>query len=230
MGTITVEYSSNLYWLGRYVERVYTTLNTFFNYCDKTLDKDKNSYKDFLGRLEIEDKYGDYKRFIRGYLYDEADSFSVSSSFRFAHDNALVCRNVVGSEALAYIQLAIDAFNASRERENPRLSLMPAIDYLLAFWGSIDDKIASGEARTIVKCGKLVERLDLYFRFSYDHKLINSEYEKLCYLLSRVRKGFCNARHLAVLVEVLAIEESYKARLDEVLDSLSRLFEEERAA
>jgi len=107
---------------------------------------------------------------------------------------------------------------------------MPAIDYLLAFWGSIDDKIANGEARTIIKCGKLVERLDLYFRFSYDHKLINSEYEKLCHVLARVRKGFCNARHLAVLVEVLAIEESYKARLDEVLDSLSRLFEEEQAA
>jgi uncharacterized alpha-E superfamily protein len=230
MGTISVEYSSNLYWLGRYVERVYTTLNTFFNYCDKTLDKDKDSYKDFLDKLDIEDKYGDYRAFIRGYLYDDADCFTISSSFRFAHDNALVCRNVIGSEALAYIQLAADAFRASSNDKNPRLSLMPSIDYLLAFWGSIDDKIASGEARTIVKCGKLVERLDLYFRFSYDHKLINSEYEKLCYLLSRVRKGFCNAKHLAVLVEVLAIEESYKTRLDEVLDSLSRLFEEEQAA
>jgi uncharacterized alpha-E superfamily protein len=229
MGTITVEYSSNLYWLGRYVERAYTTLNTFFNYYDKTLDKDKDSYKEFLDRLDIDDKYGDYRSFIRGYLYDDADCFTISSSFRFAHDNAIVCRNVIGSEALAYIQLAIDAFRASGSDKNPRLSLMPVIDYLLAFWGSVDDKIASGEARTIVKCGKLVERLDLYFRFSYNHKLINSEYEKLCYLLSRVRKGFCNAQHLAVLVEVLAMEESYKARLEEVLESLSRLFEEKAA-
>ncbi|GBU22967.1 hypothetical protein R80B4_02880 [Fibrobacteres bacterium R8-0-B4] len=228
MGTITVEYSGNLYWLGRYVERTYTTLNTFFSYCDKTLDKDKNSYKEFLGRLDIEDKYGDYQNFKRGYLYDDADPFTVSSSLRFAHDNALVCRNVIGSEALAYIQLAADAFHASGDRKNPRLSLMPVIDYLLAFWGSIDDKLAGGEARTIVKCGKLVERLDLYFRFGYDHKLINGEYENLCHVLARVRKGFCNARHLAVLVEVLAIEDSYKQRLDEVLDSLSRLFEEER--
>jgi len=230
MGTISVEYSSNLYWLGRYTERAYTTLNTFFDYYDKTLDKDKNSYKDFLGKLDIEDKYGDYLSFIRGYLYDDADCFTVISSIRFAHDNALVCRNVIGSEALAYIQLAGDAFNASKNDKNPRLSLMPVVDYLLAFWGSIDDKLASGEARTIVKCGKLVERLDLYFRFEYDHKLINSEYEKLCYLLSRVRKGFCNARHLAVIVEVLAIENSYKTRLNEVLDSLGRLFEEEKAA
>jgi len=47
MGIISVEYSSNLYWLGRYAERAYTTLNTFFNYHDKSLDKDKNSYREF---------------------------------------------------------------------------------------------------------------------------------------------------------------------------------------
>jgi len=226
MGTISVEHSSNLYWLGRYAERAYTTLNTFFDCCDVTLDKDRDSYKSFLGKLDIENKYDDYKSFIQGYLYG-GDSFTVSSTFRFAYDNALVTRNMIGSEALAYIELAINAFKAGRDAKNIRLALMPAIDYLLAFWGSIDDKLASGEARTIIKCGKLVERLDLYFRFSYDHKLINNEYEKLCHVLMRVRKGFCNTQHLAVLVEALAIEESYKERLDEVLDSLNKLFEDQ---
>jgi len=229
MGTISVEYSTNLYWLGRYAERAYTTLNTFFNYHDKSLDKDKNAYREFLDNLDIPDKYGNHARFIQGYLYDDADCFTVSSTLRFAYDNALVCRNVIGSEALAYIQLALDVFRSSRSAKNLRLSLMPAIDYLLAFWGSVDDKIADGEARTIVKCGKLVERLDLYFRFAYDYKLINSEYEKLCHVLARVRKGFCNAQHLAVLAEVLAIEDNYKGRFDEVLKSLNRLFEEQVA-
>jgi uncharacterized alpha-E superfamily protein len=229
MGIISVEHSSNLYWLGRYAERVYTTLYTFFNCYDITLDKDKNSYRDFLEKLDIEDKYGDYQSFVEGYLYDEAEYFSVSSAFRYAYDNALVIRNVIGSEALAYIQLAVDAFHSSRGEKNLHLALMPAMDYLLAFWGSIDDKLANAEARNIIKCGKLVERLDLYFRFSYDHRLINSEYEKLYHIVARMRKGFCNTQHLAVLVEVLAVEESYKERLDEVLDCLSRLFEEQAA-
>jgi uncharacterized alpha-E superfamily protein len=228
MGIISVEHSSNLYWRGRYAERVYTTLGTFFNYYDITLDKDKNSYRDFLEKLEIEDKYGDYKTFVQGYLYG-ADCFTVNSAFRYAYDNALVTRNTIGSEALAYIELAAGVFRSSRGAKNLRLALMPVMDYLLAFWGSIDDKISSGEARTIMKCGKLVERLDLYFRFSYDQKLIDSEYEKLCHVVARVRKGFCNTQQLAVLVEVLAIEESYKERLDEVLECLSKLFEEQAA-
>jgi hypothetical protein len=103
---------------------------------------------------------------------------------------------------------------------------MPVMDYLLAFWGSIDDKLFDGEARTIIKGGKLVERMDLYFRFNYEHKLINSEYEKLCNILARAPKGLCNMQHLGILVEVMAIEDSYKERQEEVLGALQQLFGE----
>jgi uncharacterized alpha-E superfamily protein len=226
MGIISIEHSSNLYWLGRYTERVYTTLDTFFDYYDIMLDKGKNSYMDFLSKLSIEDKYGDYENFIRGFLYSRTDSFTVSSTFRLAHENGLVVRNTIGSESLAYIELAANTFNSTCNAKNLRLALMPVMDYLLAFWGSIDDKLATGEAGIIIKCGKLAERLDLYFRFSYEHKLINSEYEKLCHIISRVPKGFCNPKHLALLVEVLAVEDSYKERKIEVLDSLNKIFEE----
>jgi uncharacterized alpha-E superfamily protein len=227
MGIISVEHSANLYWLGRYAERVYTTLDTFFDYQDATLDRDKNSYREFLERLEIEDKYGNYESFINGFLYG-SDDFTVSSAFRCAYDNALVTRNVIGSDSLAYLELASNTFHSGRGAKNLRLSLMPVMDYLLAYWGNIDDHLATSEAGIIIRCGKIVERLDIYFRFSYDNKYINSEYEKLCHILSRMpraRKDLCNAEHLVLLVEVLAIEDSYKERLPEVLDSLNKLFE-----
>jgi uncharacterized alpha-E superfamily protein len=165
---------------------------------------------------------------MKGFLYGE-ESFSISSAFRCAYDNALVIRNTIGSESLAYMELASNTFNSSCNSKNLRLALMPVMDYLHAFWGSIDDKLATGEAGIIIKCGKLIERMDLYFRFSYEHKLINSEYEKLCHIISRVPRvpnGFCNTKHLAVLVDALATEESYKERIDDVLFSLNKIFEE----
>jgi uncharacterized alpha-E superfamily protein len=226
MGIISLEHRGNLYWLGRYVERVYATLHSFFDHYDITLDKDKNSYRNFLESLEIEDSYGDYQGFIRGFLFDRKDDNSISTAFHNAYDNALVIRNSIGSEALAYVQLAMDVFHSCKKTKNLRLALMPVMDYLLAFWGSIDDKLFDGEARTIIKGGKLVERLDLYFRFQYEHKLINSEYEKLCHVLARAPKGLCNTQHLAILVEVMAIENSYTERQEEVLSGLNRLFEE----
>jgi uncharacterized alpha-E superfamily protein len=224
MGIISVEHSSNLYWLGRYVERVYTTLDTFFDYNDAALDRNKNSYKDFLEKLEIEDKYGNYESFVEGFLYG-TDDFTVSSAFRYAYDNALVTRNVIGSESLAYLELAANTFHSTHGAKNLRLALMPVMDYLLAYWGKIDDSLMAGEAGTIIRCGKIIERMDLYFRFSYESGLINDEYEKLCHIITRSRKDFCNAEHLAVLVETLAIEESYRERLPEVLESLNKLFE-----
>jgi uncharacterized alpha-E superfamily protein len=225
MGVISVDHRGNLYWLGRYVERVYTTLHSFFDYYDITLDKDKNSYRNFLEKLEIEDTFGDYEGFIRGFLFDRKDQNSISTAFHHAYDNALVIRNSIGSEALAYVQLAMDVFHSCKKTKNLRLALMPVMDYLLAFWGSIDDKLFDGEARTIIKGGKSIERMDLYFRFNYDHKLINSEYERLCNVLARAPKGLCNTPHLAILVEVMAIENSYKERQEEVLSGLNRLFE-----
>jgi uncharacterized alpha-E superfamily protein len=226
MGIISLEHRGNLYWLGRYAERVYATLHSFFDYYDITLDKDKNSYRNFLEKLEIEDSYGDYQAFIRGFLFDRKDNNSISTVFHNAYDNALVIRNSIGSEALAYVQLAMDVFHSCKQTKNLRLALMPVMDYLLSFWGSIDDKLFDGEARTIIKGGKLVERLDLYFRFNYEHKLINSEYEKLCHVLARAPKGLCNTQYLSILVEVMAVENSYIERQEEVLDSLNRLFEE----
>jgi uncharacterized alpha-E superfamily protein len=211
------------------VERVYTTLHSFFDYYDITLDKDKNSYRNFLNKLEIEDCYGDYKSFIRGFLFDKKDANSISSAFHKAYDNALVIRNSIGSEALAYIQLAMDVFHSCKSSKNLRLALMPVMDYLLAFWGSIDDKLLDGEERTIIKCGKLVERLDLYFRFNFEHIRINSEYEKLCNVLARTPKGLCNMQHLAILVDVMATEDSYKERQEEVLNNLNQLFEVQTA-
>jgi len=224
MGIISVEHSSNLYWLGRYAERVYTTLDTFFDYYDAMLDKDKNSYRIFLEKLGAEDKYGNYENFIQGFLYG-TEHFTVNLAFRNAYDNALVVRNTIGSESLAYMELAINTFRSCQNSKNLRLALMPVMDYLLAYWGNIDDRLAASEAGTFIRCGKLVERLDLYFRFFYDNKFINEEYEKLCHILARVRRGFCNTKHLSVLVEILAIENSYKERLPEVLHSLNKLFE-----
>jgi len=236
MGIISVKNSSNLYWLGRYTERVYTTLGAFFKYYDVMLDKDKHAYKEFLKKLGIPDKYGSPGKFIRGYLYghgaDGSDGYSVMSSFRLAYDNALAIRDVIGSESLAYIQMAADAFHLGRDKKNPRMALMPVTDYLLAFWGSIENKLAIRETGVIIKCGKLVERLDLYFRFSYDYKLIRREYKNLRHILSHVRQGapyICNDEQTAVLDEIVGMKEKYKERLEEALDSLNRLFEEQSA-
>ena len=54
MGIISIKSTDNLFWLGRYVERVFTTLRVFSEYYDKMIDKDENAYIDFCRKLGIE--------------------------------------------------------------------------------------------------------------------------------------------------------------------------------
>ena len=57
MGTISLEKRDNLYWLGRYTERVYTTLNIFNKCFDRMLDSDENAYQNLCCRLDIPNIY-----------------------------------------------------------------------------------------------------------------------------------------------------------------------------
>ncbi len=102
MGIISIKSTDNLFWLGRYVERVFTTLRVFSEYYDKMIDKDENAYIDFCNKLGIENTYSYKQEFITKYLFDENDPNSVMSNLLCAYDNAVVMRNEISSETLSY--------------------------------------------------------------------------------------------------------------------------------
>ena len=47
MGIISIEQTNRLFWLGRYSERVYTTLRLYSNSFDSMIDKKVYHYQDF---------------------------------------------------------------------------------------------------------------------------------------------------------------------------------------
>ena len=53
MGIITIDNGYNLFWLGRYSERVMTTLDEFVIHFDRMLDMDPAAYLDFLEKLAL---------------------------------------------------------------------------------------------------------------------------------------------------------------------------------
>ena len=53
MGIISVEQTDRLYWLGRYSERVYTTLKLFADSFDQMIDAQEGAYDGFCKKLEI---------------------------------------------------------------------------------------------------------------------------------------------------------------------------------
>ena len=164
MGFISVEQSENLFWLGRYVERVYRTIRHLDGLFDELIDGDEEAYKAFCKALNIPDVYENSMDFMDSYLFDPENPDSVYSNLSRAYDNGLVLRNCISSRSLSYIQLALDKMQEGREKGSHALLNQSIIDYLLAFWGSIDEYVGSGTERCLIKAGRYMERLDMQLR------------------------------------------------------------------
>ena len=145
MGIISVEQASRLYWLGRYTERVYSTIRMFFKSYDRMIDTDDNCYKEFCASVDIPDIYESKEEFLKRYPFDETNPDSIISNLNRAYDNAIVLRENISTEALSYIQLAIYEMCKAKESSAPLFELQHVLDEILAFWGNIDDRIDSEE-------------------------------------------------------------------------------------
>ena len=186
MGIISIEKTNDLYWLGRYTQRVYTTLQRYSRGFDEMLDLDYQFYEKYCEKLNIPNIYTDYENFIMSYCYETENPDSIVSNLYRAYDNALILRDYISSEALAYIHLAQFQLKAAKISDAPLIELQAVEDNLLAFWGIIDDSIDDVVVRNLIKLGKKVELLDLKLRFGEDRKEIKRVFEQLDFYLHRV--------------------------------------------
>ncbi len=164
MGIVSVNQADHLYWLGRYTERVYTTLRIYSLRFDEMIDAVPNGYKQFCESIDIPNIYTSREDFLKRYPFDETNPDSLISNLYRAYDNAIVLRESIGSEALSYIQMAIYEMTKAKQSESPMIELQGVLDLILAFWGIVDDQIDSEQVRNIIKAGKQIERIDLYAR------------------------------------------------------------------
>ena len=229
MGTISIEHSDRLYWLGRYTERFFITLRSLDRLYDKMID-DKYGYREYLVNFGLNDCYTDSLDFIRSFLYDENNPNSAAYCLERAYDNGIVLREEISSKTLSFLQMAKDTLTKSQDKPNVRLSLLPLKDILYSFWGSINEHIYDDEIRNIIYIGKTLERLDLYMRMRFPFATVEKEFIRLCKNLHRVPKDTpfrYNTKYLSILVETLGTKEDYEKDTCKALKSLGHLFDAE---
>lgn len=222
MGIISIEKLDHLYWLGRYTERVYTTVRNFYQLYDELIESPEGAYKLYCERLNIPDIYESNMQFVNSYLFDLDNIDSVHANMSRAYDNAIVLRDELSTNVLSYVQLALDTLAADQHTAAPLLELQQAIDYLLAFWGCVDDYVENEECRNILKCGKYVERLDLYIRLNYNMKDIEKEFSKL---MNRIYKThmFYSIDNLDRLTEMINRKTDWTTEYQEALNYLGEI-------
>lgn len=164
--------ANHLYWLGRYVERVYTALGFIRRANNARLDGDMEALPECFTRLGIycDPENTDLDAMLHRYIYDGSIVGSIRHGLECAYDNSVVLRSTLKSESLSYIHLCRASLDACEAQHHSNLvSLQPLLDYTLAFWGSVSERIFAASALKILMIGKYVEYLDLHMRFAYPH-------------------------------------------------------------
>ena len=179
MGAITRININNLFWLGRYVERVFTTLNSFFKYADRFIEGGQSTYEKYLADINVPNIYVDADDFFHRYVFDLANPDSIIANLDRALGNGIVLREEIKTPSLSYLQMAMDRFKCCEGTTQIRYDMLPVRDAIYAFWGSIDNNMTDQEGSKIIYLGKMVERVDMYLRLGYPVEDISTELNNL---------------------------------------------------
>ncbi|OZG63120.1 A circularly permuted ATPgrasp [Bifidobacterium lemurum] len=169
LALVTASKADNLFWLGRYTERAFTTLVQFLPFYDRVMDTDVDAFRPFARALDLPQDFEDFDAFIRSFLYDGDQPDSVRSAIVAAFNNAVILRPELSSRLLQYIELAVTNITdaASRFANAEDIYKQRDIaDNILAFWGGVENSTVDPSLKAFIFIGKYVERIDLYTRLN----------------------------------------------------------------
>lgn len=179
---ISANTANQLFWLGRYAERGYLMLHLMRRAYDEVIDVPvgEKPYSDFLEKLGgyvANNMTSSYQMMAQ--IYDPNTVSSLYNIIERMMDNAIVLRSIICSESFAYIELCRDLIKKkSASKEMNITELQPITDWLLAFWGSIRERVY-GQSYALLEVGRLVEHLDMNMRFEYKHYRIDEAWDML---------------------------------------------------
>lgn len=181
---LTLKQVDSIYWLGRYTERVLTTLKVFMDVYDSQLDS-QFDYAKYCADLDIYNGFSSIGDFCTRYAFDKSYASSIISSMTRSYDNAIMLRETIGSDALSYIELALRRMEDAQFSQTPVLDFQKVIDCIMAFKGEVFDSIADHNIRHILLAGLTLERLDMYLRLGMNEDKVVFECRRLSHSIER---------------------------------------------
>lgn len=226
---ISASKANQLYWLGRYQERVYMTLHILRKCYDKMIDGEPDEYLSFWNKLDCNNTYSSNDEFTLGMLYDEQNPSSVFSALNRAMDNAILLREDILTETLSYIELSINLMKKCKAENKMDITLLQYItDWSLAFWGSAEQRIYNTRILAIMMIGRHLEYIDMMLRYNYDFKRVSLGYNMLKKYLKElpasVDQNIANQLDALLVEEAFDLsDEEYKQKLIKYINQMIRI-------
>lgn len=225
MGTITLSKANRLFWLGRYTERVFTSIQATLPIFEAETDGQEADFNTYCEKIGIPKIYNDTAHFCKTYCFDESNPNSIVTNLNCAYDNAVVLRETISSATLAYIHLALNAMTLGSQSSSPAVEMQWVLDDIMAFRGSCDEQIEDETIRNIIRTGASLERVDLYLRLGYDSKICEKEFNRFFNRLYKTRLH-TDDQKLRFLVDAILDKKEPMPAVNDLLYNLEALFDE----
>lgn len=224
---ITADKANRLFWVGRYAERVYISLHLLRRYYDSVIDGHISALSEYYSLLGVDCSAHDTNSVEcqLAQLYDRDNICSITSTLQLTGDNAVYLRGDITSESLSYIHLSQTILEECEQTNEMNITKLQLItDYMLSFFGSVDERIFDKRIRLYLKMGRLIENLDLHIRFNYEYFRIEEAYMTLRDLVTKY-DGVADGAVLEELDSMIdevnyCHTEAYKSRLLTLINTL----------
>lgn len=169
---LTANVATNLYWLGRHLERIELSLFEINNAYDMIIDVDKDAGVKLYKRYGIDIEYTGAHDFLAQAIRGD-HSANLANIMVNARENAIISRPNMDASAFGEIielhellqQISKSTFTIDYKDIDTALSLISEI------WGAHEKKGHRRCSDYFLKTGKLIEEVDFRLRFNKDMEM-----------------------------------------------------------
>lgn len=177
---VTANVATNLYWLGRNLERAKQTLYNISKAYDLIIDVDKDAGVKLYKNFDIELKYRNAVDFLRQAILGE-HSANIQEITENARESAIICRHRIDSEAFGeIIELRALFSNLAKNDVEIDYKLIDHAHSLISeIWGALGKREHNNKSDLFIRMGKLVEEADFRLRFKKDKAITITVMEEI---------------------------------------------------
>lgn len=204
---LTANVATNLYWFGRHLERVETTLLDVLTMFDVVIDGNNVLGKNYFERMGVTLEYGDASEFLHCAIVGEHAS-NLTDVMSNARENAIICRAMIDTDAFGETMRLYNLFEhatKSAQKIDYRF-LDDALSLINEIWGSMGRGLIRRKSDHFIRLGKMIEKVDLHLRHD------TSDDEMSEYLATIL----LTAKRLAPDVELAIYETDEETNLDAI--------------
>ena len=157
---LTGNVATNLYWFGRYLERIESLLLEVVPAFDTIIDIDKDYGKKLYKKLEIEIDYNSPKEFLNVALFADHVA-NINTLMEFVRENAIICRADMYTSAFGSVMELSDLIKKEKNTSQVEFRFIDKILAIISeIWGELIRREKRNTSDYFIRLGKLVEKVD----------------------------------------------------------------------